>query len=187
MEIMILHDPRNLDNDWELCQQELERQGICAYWRELSVQAETVVESINMTHKRAVYFAKYKGLPEVCIMESDVMFPAADGWEYFLRNKPDSFDLYLAGTYGDFDYHTEGGYYVRRPAGFHCYIIHEKYYDKFLATPPELHIDDAQEGWFSLCYPFAALQRPGWSATAKRKVNYNNDLLNNRKEDVYGW
>lgn len=127
-------------------------------------------------------------------MESDVMFPAADGWEYFLKNKPADFDLYLAATYGEFMAAIPCGpngmmyTYVNRPAGFHCYIIHERYYDTFLNTPPDLHIDDVQTGGvYKVCYPFAALQRPGWSANAKGNVNYNNDLLHNRKYDVYGW
>jgi hypothetical protein len=195
MEIVILHDPRRPDKEWERCRKELERQGIEDYHVEFARPHEGQPhEAISASHKRLVTLAKDNGLKEVCIMESDVMFPAADGWEYFLKNKPAEFDLYLAATYGEFrgelPHIIEGRnyYYVDHPAGFHCYIIHERYYDTFLATPPDLHIDDAQTGGdFRVCYPFAALQRPGWSANAKGKVNYNNDLLHNRKHDVYGW
>jgi hypothetical protein len=188
MEIMILHDPRRPDEEWELCRQELERQGIehySVYYAKLHPGLPH--EAINYEHKKLVHLAQMAHLSEVCIMESDVMFPAPDGWAYFLRHKPDIFDLYLAGTYGTFVC-ADGRYSVERPAGFHCYIINERYYNTFLATPPDLHIDDAQTGGvYKLCYPFAALQRPGWSANAKAEVDYNYEILHDRKYDVYGW
>lgn len=191
--IMILHDPRLPDKYWERCVRELAGQGISNYQIQFPVQCPgewPVERCINASHKNLVALAKFHNLPEACIMESDVWFPAADGWAYFIRNKPDIYDLYLAGTYHGFTA-ADGPhpyYYVDRPAGFHCYMIHSKYYDQFLSTPDELHIDDAQQGGlYRLCFPFAALQHKGWSANAKKEVDYNTDLLSWHKNYVYGW
>jgi hypothetical protein len=70
------------------------------------------------------------------------------------------------------------------PTGLHCYIIAQRYYDTFLATDPAVHIDTAQQkGLFKVCYPMAAIQRPGWSWNNKEIVNYNTNL---NPKDVYG-
>jgi len=192
MIIYVLHDPRLPDSYWQACSDELQRQGITQYQVHFPVQCPgdwSVAHCINASHKNLVALAKFHNLEEVCIMESDVMFPAEDGWEWFLRNKPRFYDLYLGGTYGEFMLMSDGETnVVQRPAGFHCYMIHSSYYDRFLSTPDDSHIDDAQTGGiYKVCYPFAALQRPGYSSNAKKEVNYNHDLFNNRKQDVYGW
>jgi hypothetical protein len=193
MKIFVLHDPRRPESEWEACFKELERQGIEEFGRLVPVYAESVEKSINLTHKQAVRLAKHKGLTEVCIMESDVIFPAADGWRYFLANKPVVFDLYLAGVYSS----SMESFRSLRPVladsiipivqvnGMHCYIIHSNYYDTFLGTRDDEHIDAAQvKGNYKVCYPFAAIQRPGWSANNKKEVDYN---LNLKPEDVHGW
>src|ERR1700749_433634 len=119
-----------------------------------------VVESINASHKMIVQWAKDNGLPEVCIAEDDLMFTAPGAWKYFLSKKPKFFNLYLAGCYSPIKHGwDEDQYsYTLEPVGFHCYIIHERYYDTFLATPSNLHIDTAQKTiGIKVCYPMAAL------------------------------
>lgn len=108
------------------------------------------------------------------------MFPADDGWQYFLRNKPDKFDLYFGGIYGLNELaitkiqNTAGAVPIHNFAGLHCYIISENYYDKFLSLPEDKHIDDQPGlGSYYVCAPMAALQRPGWSSNAQRPVDYN--------------
>lgn len=192
MIIYVLHDLRQPDSTWVACMEELKRQGIERYiMYPAIINGLTVEQCINRSHKSIVAEAKHKNLPEVCIMESDVMFPAIDGWEYFLRDMPQAFDIHLAGVYSNsmdkfrttslFTHHHT----VSNISGFHCYIVKSRYYDKFLEVPDDLHIDDAQQGGiYSVCYPFAAIQRPGWSANAKAKVDYNTGLI---PQDVYGW
>lgn len=143
------------------------------------VMLSNVVASINASHKMIVRDAKEKGIEEVAIAEDDLWFPAKDGWEYFLKNKPKEYDLYLSGTY-----------IVTKPleqiCGFHLYIVHSKFYDKFLSMPDEEHIDTAAndlKGDYKFCFPFAALQRAGFSANNSSVVNYNSIL---KEEDVYG-
>jgi len=141
---------------------------------------DNVVRSINLSHKQIVAYAKKYQLPEVCIMEEDVMFTAPDGWQYFLNNKPDNFDLYLGGAYGlnETAYkniaENPGAIEIHNFAGLHCYIIRERYYDTFLNLPENIHIDNQPGlGVFYVCSPFAALQHPGWSANARTMVDYN--------------
>jgi hypothetical protein len=161
---------------------ELDRQGIDAKFWEPVYDSNDVVRSISLSHKQIVRFAIEHHLPEICIMEEDVMFPAPDGWQYFQRNKPDHFDLYLAGAYGlnrQALIHVaegNGAVPIHNFAGLHCYIINHTYYERFLAMPENKHIDDQPGlGKFYVCAPFAALQHPGWSSTARRPVDYNCD------------
>lgn len=133
-----------------------------------------VVSSINASHKMIVQKAKDENKNECCIMEDDCMFPSENGWQYFLDNKPMEFDIYSAGNYMAF----------KRPekpcimkvdciVGLHLYFIHSKYYDNFLATANNKHIDTEQKGDLYVCYPMPALQRAGFSANNKSMTNYN--------------
>lgn len=178
MKLNIILDSRRIEKYHPLMN-ELEEQGIEDFELWPCLMFDSIVESINASHKMIVRDAQERGLKEVCIAEDDLMFPAKDGWKYFLDNKPEDYDLYLAATY-----------VVTKPlkhiCGFHLYCVHEKFYEKFLSVPDESHIDtvmDSVKGDFVFCYPFAALQRPGFSANNKSVVNYNLIL---KKEDIYG-
>ena len=87
--------------------------------------------------------------------------------------------MYLAATYGQ-----RNGDMAPYPVGLHAYFIHSSFYDEFLALPPYRHIDTALEGKgpFHVCYPYAAIQRKGWSANLRKEVDYNQSLQEN---DLY--
>lgn len=149
-----------------------------------------VVRSINQSHKTIVAFAKEQQLPEICIMEEDVMFLGPGAWQQYLDNKPGKFDLYLGGCYGlNQDAYRRiaegsGAVQINNFAGLHCYIINESYYDRFLGMPENKHIDDQPGmGVFYVSAPFVALQHPGWSSNNKVTVNYNKNIP---KECLYG-
>lgn len=143
-----------------------------------------IVRSINASHKMIVQKAKEDGIKECCIAEDDLKFESENGWEWFLKNKPEVYDIYAAGSYMSFTRPQEpGALRVECIVGFHLYFIHEKFYDSFLATKDTEHIDTAQKGDLYVCYPFAAIQRPGFSANNKSQVNYNAVLM---PEDIYG-
>ena len=74
---------------------ELERQGITDFEIWPCIMLPDVVQSINASHKMIVRDAKDKGLEEVFIAEDDLFFPAKDGWEYFLKNKPKLLNILL--------------------------------------------------------------------------------------------
>jgi len=175
----IIFDNRQ-PNDYDRLLQEFEQQGIHYYkfW-EATVDKNSVVGSINASHKTIVRWAKESKMPEVCIAEQDLWFPADDGWGYFLSQKPKEYDLYLSATY---IIPIEN----QKVCGFHLYFVSERFYDQFLSVPDESHIDTSVgdlKGNFVFCYPFAALQNPGFSANNRAVVNYNSIL---KEEDVYG-
>lgn len=194
MEVHILHDPRRPEKLKQVMD-EVTRQGITEYevWFGTPESGSAPVEvTINRMHKRIVEYAKNNSLACVCILEDDVLFPAPDGWQYFLRHIPQvDYNLYLGGHYGKIDRIKQKGFdhlvTCDRPSGFHCYTIHQCYYDTFLRTPDDVHIDDYQtEQPLYVCFPFAAVQSPGWSSVLKKNgVDYNAEIR--KKKWVYGW
>lgn len=145
------------------------------------VEAKTAVESINLTHKSIVRAAKILNLSMVAIAEDDIMFPAKDGWQYFLSKTPKEFDIYSAATYVD-DLENKN-----HLCGFHLYVVRSNFYEKFLSVPDGSHIDTAIDelgGNFVVCRPFAALQRPFRSANHP-EIPISNYNLVVKKEDIY--
>lgn len=177
----VIYDERRFEK-YEPLVAQFEKYGI-DYRIRPCVLIDDVVKSINASHKMIVREAKEKGLKEVYIGEDDLMFTCDDSWNYFLKNKPDNFDIYIGGTY--FIDAPENWkpplikvkYYV----GNHLIVVHEKYYDTFLSVPDNEHIDMAQggRGDFVVCFPFPALQRPGFSSNSRAEVNYNSMLKRN--------
>lgn len=144
----------------------------------------SIIRSIGLSHKMIISYAMEQELPEICIMEEDVMFLAPGAWKYFLANKPLEYDLYVAGCYGLNQQaykriaEEPGAIPIHNFAGLHCYFINQSYYEKFLSLPEERHIDDqAGLGRFYVCSPFTALQHPGWSSNNRDKVNYNKKIF----------
>lgn len=191
---MIAHvivNPFRPHTNTTLCD-ELERQGINAKIWQCINDSNNVVRSINLSHKQIVQFAVDHHLPQICIMEEDVWFPAKNGWQYFQQNIPEKFDLYLGGAYG-LNYvalnniqANPGAVEINNFAGLHCYIINSSYYVKFLSLPEDKHIDDQPGfGRFFVCSPFAALQHPGWSCNARQFVDYNCDKSSLPIECIY--
>lgn len=171
---------------------ELDRQGIDAkIWQGVH-DSNDIVRSIGLSHKQIVQFAVDHNLTQICIMEEDVWFPSDDGWQYFQKNIPEKFDLYLGGAYGlnqsalTSVQNSTGHVEINNFAGLHCYIISNNYYNKFLSLPENKHIDDQPGlGLFYVCAPFAALQYPGWSTNAGRLVDYNCDKRSLPTECIY--
>lgn len=174
----IIYDNRQ-DADYGRLLGEFIEQGITDYkfW-DAVCKKESVVESINASHKMIVRNAKERGLKDVIIGEQDLTFTDKGAWDYFLKNKPKEFDIYLGATY-------ILPVSNKKICGFHLYIISEKYYDSFLSVPDDAHIDTAVCDWggdFNFCYPFPALQKAGFSFNAKDIVDYNKNLS---EEDIW--
>jgi hypothetical protein len=174
----ILHDTR-LVHRIEPLMQELRRQKIYVYsfWHPVE-DKDSVVRSINKSHKQIIEWAKETGKKEVLIFEDDIHFPSEKGFEYFIQNKPEDYDIYLACTYTP-------PISNNLICGFHCYIVHERFYDKYLSVPIEAHVDVAMNdlgGKYVFCYPFPALQRKGFSANNKSESDYNVVL---KQGDIY--
>lgn len=189
MTINIIHDSRRPER-WDPLMEELSKQQITDYkiWSPIE-DSNNVIRSINISHKQIVQWAKQEGIKEVCIMEDDAMFPAHDGWTYFLSKKPKDFDIYSACNYGPMwkkcTPFEEGKVIALLPiVGLHLYIIHSRYFDTFLSVPETDHIDTIQRGGvFEICYPMASIQRPGFSSNNRAWTDYNVLL---KSEDIYG-
>ncbi len=164
---------------------EMGRQGILEYkmWDSVHIPNKPRRTGISMAHKSIVKWALIEGLPSVIIFEDDIKFPAEDGWQYYLKNRPtEPFDLYLGGVYrGEI---AEDGI-IKRFTGFHCYEVTERFYTTFLGVDENLDIDGAMSGLgkFYCCYPFACIQHNGWSDNVMGVMDYDH-LLKGRK--IYG-
>ena len=177
MKLNIIFDDRRPEK-YDLLIEELGRQGITEYEIFPCIIKPQVIESINLSHKMIVRMAKERGDEMVCIAEDDLWFPADDGWDYFIKNIPERFDLYFGGSYIIDDCFPQ-------VCGMHLYICHSKFYDTFLSIPDNVHIDtemNKYKGDFHFCKPFPALQRPGYSANNKCVVNYNGIF---KEGDIY--
>lgn len=142
-----------------------------------------VPESISESFKMVIRDAQEKGLEEVCIWEHDNFFTQSDGWEYFLKNKPDEYDIFVSGSYLTDNRYDWKPPYVKVDAyvGNHCILVHSKYFQKWLDTDPKKHCDTVHNNNadIKICFPFTALQRPGFSANTMAMVNYNAMLYDN--------
>lgn len=176
--INVIFDDRH-NNDYGRLLGEFIQQGIAKYkfW-DCVVDKDSVVASINRSHKNIVARAKGQGHKKCVIAEQDLEFTCPTAWQYFLKNEPKEYDLYLWGSYIlPLTNH--------RVCGFQLYIISEKFYDTFLSIPENVHIDtymDELKGDYKFCYPFPALQRVGFSANNRAVVDYNKIL---EPKDIY--
>lgn len=182
MTVHCLYDDRRPEKFGPLLD-ELTRQRITSYRIIAPIEEpKNVISSINKSHKRIIAEAKVMGWPEVCAWEDDCQIPHPEGWQHFLNNKPESFDIYLGGTY-TLDRPVLNP--ITRINGLHCYIMRSSFYDRFLSIPDDVHCDTALEGMgdFHVHYPFIAIQRPGWSANSMAFSDKNDELTD---ADVYG-
>lgn len=185
MKLHIIFDSRRQEK-YEPLIQEMNRQGIEDFEIFPCIMLPDVVSAINASFKMLIRYAKEQGLKEIAIAEDDLFFPASDGWQYFIKNKPDDYDIYVAGNYliNNPEEYAEPLIKVKEYVGNHCIIVNSRYYDKWLSIPDDRHCDTAHSGMgdFYVCFPFAALQRPGFSSNNKTEVNYNAIL---RPEWIY--
>ena len=184
--INIVYDNRNPDDYGRLLGEFVE-QGICKYkfW-EAICDKKTVVESINASHKMIVSWAKENKKPFVLIAEQDLYFHHAGAFDYFIKNMPKEFDVYVAGSYlidNRIEYKAPITK-VNEWIGNHLIVVNESYYEWFLAVSDTDHIDTVHKGNgdFYLCYPMVAFQRAGWSSNNKAFADYNSAL---RPEDIW--
>lgn len=136
-------------------------------------------QNINAAHRQIVEYAKLAEWPEVAIAEDDVKFFGEGAWQFFLDNKPITYDLYLSSIYvGDIKADSTVDYFC----GFGLYIVHSRFYDTYLSVDKHEHIDRAMGGLgtFVVCQPFIAEQYDGHSQNTGKDETYGN-LMKNRK------
>lgn len=133
--------------------------------------------AIAKAYKRIIQSAKDNGDKLCCICEDDIIFSCKDSWKYFIDNIPDYYDIYLSSVYwGD----ILPDNILKEFSGFTLSIFHEMFYDKFLFTPENNHIDrqmKIHEGVYKVVQPFVAYQQDGFSDNAGKNTNYNEIYL----------
>jgi hypothetical protein len=150
---------------------ELETQSIKDYELWPGVFVPSIKKSINLAHKQIVEYAQIARLEEVAIAEDDAKWSAPGAWDYFLKQKPKEFDIYLGGIF--LGYPDENGL-LKEFTGMTCYIIKKSFYDTFLSTPEDEHIDHALKGLgvYKVCDPFVVTQWGGISSNTGKMEEY---------------
>ena len=139
------------------------------------------IRGISKAHKQIVSYAKEKRLPDVCIAEDDVIFLGKGAFEYYVQNKPVEYDLYLGGISDRLKVQDD---YIIDFRGMTLYMVHERFYDRFLSIPENINIDAALKdlGKYYLCPKIVCSQRAGYSYHKKRRTDYTHLL---KKYQVY--
>jgi hypothetical protein len=179
--IHILHDQLRTDR-YDLLMQEVQQQGFdYRLWDACHGEGKPK-KHINACHKKIVQFAKDNNMPEIILGEDDMHWTAQGAFDYFIEHKPDDFDIYLSSImWGRINGENE----VSDFAGFQCAIIHQRFYDTFLAADPNTDIDRAMKGKgkFIVVNPFCTIQHETFSDNTKR-IHSNQKLYHDRK--LYG-
>jgi hypothetical protein len=153
--------------------EELKTQDITDYDLWNGVYLPSVKAGINAAHKQIVEYAKMAGWREAAIAEDDIQFSHPGSWQYFLSQKPEDYDIYLGMVFlGQPD---DNGI-VSDFTGLTIYIIHQRFYDRFLSMPGDEHIDHLLSktgGKFIVCRPFIARQYNGWSSNTGKFESYD--------------
>jgi hypothetical protein len=176
MQLHIIHLPQRNDR-LKLLKVELQGQNIIDYriWEGI-VDKNIPAKGISQAHKQIVRYAKENQLPEVLIAEDDLKFTAKGAFNFFLKTKPNDFDLYLASIYFG---KIKSDNTVDDFSGLTFYVVKEKFYDILLSRPEHDNLDRMMKntGKFIVCNPFTVIQQNGFSDNVSSLCNYDSFLL----------
>jgi hypothetical protein len=160
---------------------EFNEQGITDYKIWDGIHHPNKITAISRAHKQIVSDAKERGLPEVCIAEDDVYFLGKGAFDYFIQNKPNEYDIYMAGISNLLKREND---YITDFRGMTLYIVNKIFYDTFLSVPENVNIDGAMKGLgkYYLCNKVVCSQRAGYSYHRKKHTDYSYLL---KQYDVY--
>ncbi len=136
------------------------------------------------SHKLIVKIAKLLGLKMVAIAEDDIRFFAPGAYDFFIKNIPESFDLWLGMSYSLIEY--PDGLVKDYFDSLSLYVINERFYDEFLALEETNHIDRqlsfiAHKKEFKVCTPYVCEQLDGYSFLAGYSRTYGHRLEGKQK------
>jgi len=177
MRLNIIHLPHRTDRLITL-RQELVLQNIDDFkiWDGI-IDEDCPYVGISKAHKQIVKQARDQNLREVLIGEDDMHFTSLGAFDFFLKNKPSDFDIYLAGIYSG---EIKNDSTVDDFAALTLYVVSNRYYDIFLSLPENTHLDRAMRntGRFIVCCPFVVTQHNGYSDNQRAYCNDDRLLLN---------
>lgn len=166
---------------YENIQKQFSEQGVKDFkiWPGI-VDEQIIQRGISRAHKRIVMDASTKGLPEVCIMEDDCDFLDKNAFDYFIKNKPKEYSLYLGGL-SNGQIKEDGT--LTNFRGMTLYMVAKPFYNIFLSVDERQHIDFALSRTgttFHVCQPIVCTQLTGFSDNKKKYFSYAH-LLNQYK------
>lgn len=166
---------------YENIQKQFSEQGITDFkiWPGI-IDEQIRQRGVSRAHKRIVMDAATKGLSEVCIMEDDCVMFGNGAFEYFLKNKPKEYSLYLGGL-SNGQIKEDGTTNDFR--GMTMYMVAKPFYNTFLSVDEKQHIDFALSrtgATFHVCQPIVCTQLTGFSDNKKGYFSYAH-LLNQYK------
>lgn len=167
-----------------LLQKELKAQNITEFRLWDGVVHKVPRTGISRAHKQIVQYAKDNNLERITIAEDDVKFCFEGAYDYYIKNIPTDYDLYLASVYhGKIKDNLVADF-----AGLSLYTIHSRFYDTFLASDEtiDVDIDMKDKGKFVVCCPFAAIQQSNvFSDNVREVVNYDSRLEKYRQTHLF--
>lgn len=160
-------------------QKEMQEQGIeYQVWDAILDEVNPFV-GCSQSHKMIVRDAKERGAKMVAIAEDDITFFAPGAYDYFINNTPGIFDLYLGTTYSAVQY--PDGKIKDFFDSLILYMVHERFYDKFLSMPEVSHLDRelsriTNDNVYRICQPIVCAQVDGYSFNARYVRNIKHRL-----------
>lgn len=175
MQLTIIHLEHRKDRLNNLHKQ-IEEQGIDYCIMDGIVDKQMPFRGICRAHKFIVRLAREQRMSMVAIGEDDLQFSDKGAWDYFLEHIPNDFDLYLGSVYeGEINGYNR---VTSSFCGLTLYIVHERFYQKFLSLRETNHLDRelgelSKLYKFYVCSPFVVKQIDGWSDNKKRYCEYD--------------
>jgi hypothetical protein len=168
MPYFLLHDTRHSER-LPVTLEGLARHGVTPeIWYASYLPGESVVKAINREHRGIVALAKAEGWDRVCIMEDDL--DIVGDWPEFQELVDMGGDITLGGGY---QVSEDSAGRVKSWIGMHLYVCHSRFYDTFLASDPEQHIDVAQWGKGIVYHIPVGVQRAGFSLNTRGWADYS--------------
>ena len=175
MRLNVIHLAHRTDR-LKLLNQELIEQHILDYKIWDGIIYESIPHrGISKAHKQIVKWAQKEKLPEILIAEDDFHFTAKGAFDYFIKNKPYDFDIYLGGIH---EGQTKQDNTVADFSGMTFYVVKSRFYDVFLSVRENGNIDRElrNRGKFIVCNPPVVIQHNGFSDNIKQFCNYDMHL-----------
>lgn len=134
----------------------------------------TPAQNINIAHKQVIKYAKENNLPRCIVSEDDCVFTHPDSYKYFLSQIPDSYDLFFGMLYAA---EIKDNKVLNGFSGLTLYCVSERFYDYFLSTPDNVHLDRnlgmvCHEKEYYVCAPYICKQSGGYSDNMREHMNY---------------
>lgn len=163
---------------------QLENQNITNYklWEGEEVKSSRRT-GICRSHKKIVQYAKDNNLKRVIIAEDDISFFGKGAWKYFLKSIPKPYDIFFSMVYVGL---VDADCRLKSVAsGMTMYVVHQNFYDIFLSTPDNEHIDRYitklhEQYEFYVCPYFVCEQNGTFSDNSLRSCDYR-PYLKDRK------